>query len=356
MNKKLLALLLLIAAMFLFAACREDEDPAPDVGAGDYEAYTEPGDDMPPTDGAAAAFEMPSNVRLIMATGGVAGTYYPLGGAMASVINNYTDIHVSITSSGASADNVQQIGLGDAHVAIVQNDVMYYAFTGTSIWEGQPPVTNMATLMSLYPETIHIVTLADSGIYSVSDLVGQRVSVGALGSGVAANASQVLAAYGLTIDDLNVFHLNFADSASAMQDFNLDAFFVTAATPNTAVRELSHNRDLRIVPLSEEGINSLMSDYNFYVRVEVTNDEIDGYSFVTDPVPTVAVQATLIASTDLDDAVAYHIVRSLIENQREVAEGHARGAYISPFNAVQSISVNLHPGALRFFEGLGILD
>jgi len=320
MKKQVLYLLLLLSAVLVFAACDGEG------GGGD---------------------------RLIMATGGVAGTYYPFGGAMSTVINNHTDLNITITSSGASADNIQQIAAGDAQIAIVQNDVMGYAFTGTEIWTGDP-VTNIATLMSLYPETVQIVVLADSDIHSVTDLAGQRVSVGALGSGVAANANQVLTAYGMTTEDFTRFDLNFADSASAMQDLNLDAFFVTAATPNTAVRELEYSRDLRLIPISEAAIQSMMTAHPFFVRVTVTDAD---YDFITTPIETVAVQATLIACTDsVSEQAAYDIVRALIENQAEVTEGHARGAYISLHNAVQSVSVDFHPGARRFFEEQGVLN
>ena len=319
--KKIYALLLLIPAMFLLASCGEGVE---------------------------------GQVRLIMATGGVAGTYYPLGGAMATVINAHNeDIDVTITSTGASADNIRQLGQGDAHIAIVQNDVMYYAFTGTEIWSAEAPITNIATLMSLYPETVQIVVLADSDIHSVADLAGQRVSVGAMGSGVMANATQILAAYGLTMADITPQHLGFADSAAAMHDFNIDAFFVTAATPNTAIYELGRNRDLRLLPISTAGIAHLMANYDFYVVVDVTSAD---YSWITTPISTVAVQATLIARTDVSDEVAYNIVRALINHSDEVTEGHARGAYINPHNAVQSVSVDFHPGARRFFQGLGVLD
>ncbi|MCL2356888.1 MAG: TAXI family TRAP transporter solute-binding subunit [Defluviitaleaceae bacterium] len=343
MRKMLLATLFCVG--LVFAACTPTVEAPPAEGL-DI-AYT-------PETGYRAIAPRSVNARFIMATGGVAGTYYPFGGAMATVINNNSGLNVTITSSGASADNVNQIAEGDTDIAIVQNDVMYYAFTGTSIWSDRPPVRNMGTLMSLYPETVQIVVLANSDIHSVSDLAGHRVSVGALGSGVMANASQILAAYGLSFDDINDFHLNFADSASAMQDFNIDAFFVTAATPNTAVAELSRNRDLRILPLSQQGIDNLMGEYNFYVRVTVTSDD---YDFVTEPVETVAVQATLVASLDtVSDDEAFEIVRSLIQNQPAVFAGHARGAYMSLENAVQSISVPFHPGALQFFQEAGILD
>jgi len=294
-----------------------------------------------------------TQTRLIMATGGTAGTYYPLGGAMAGVLNNHTDMQITVNASGASADNIQQIGRGDTHIAFAQNDVMYYAFTGTSIWSATAPVTNLATLMTLYPETIQIVVEANSGIYSVYELAGRRVSVGDIGSGVNANATQVLAAHGLTMNDINEFNLNFGQSADALRDGTIDAFFVTAATPNTAINELATGRDLRLLSLDDAVIANLIADYPFYVRVVVDSSD---YTWITAPVVTVAVQATLIASTDMDDDIAYNIVRTLIERSNEVAQGHARGAYISPENAVQSVSVPFHPGAERFFREIGALS
>lgn len=289
--------------------------------------------------------------HLNMATGGVAGTYYPLGGAMATVIGDRTDLNITVMASGASADNIQQLGIGDAHIAIAQNDVMSYAFHGTGIWEGNDPVTNLATIMSLYPETVHIVVRADSSFYSVADLYGMRVSTGAIGSGVEANAMQVLAAYGITINDITPSHLGFQDSADAMQDNVIDAFFVTSATPNTAVDTLSFAVDLRILELSESVINHLLNTYGFYVRDVVTSEQ---YTWLTAPVNTVAVQATLVATTDLDEQIVYDILQALFEGQAEI--GHARAQEFTLESAVQSISVDLHPGAVRFFTERGVLD
>jgi len=292
------------------------------------------------------------STRLIMATGGTAGTYYPLGGAMAAVINSHTDVQVTVNASGASADNIQQLAAGDAHIALAQNDVMYYAFTGTGMWAERPSVTSLATLMTLYPETVHVIVAADSGIYSVEDLAGARVSIGDVGSGVEANAIHVLGVHGLSVDDIRVNNLGFSASADAMRDRVIDAFFVTSASPNTAVMDLATSRDLRILSIAEDKIQSLLDAHQFYARITLTSSD---YSFLTEPVNTVAVQATLVTSTALDEQVAYDIVRALIENAGAVEEGHARGAYLLPENAVQSISVDLHPGALRFFQEIGAI-
>ena len=291
-----------------------------------------------------------AGTQLNMATGGATGTYYPLGGAMAAVIGDRTNINITVMASGASADNIQQLSVGDAHIALAQNDVMYYAFTGTGIW-ATPPVTNLATIMTLYPETVHIIVRADSGLYSIADLAGQRVSIGAIGSGVEANALQLLAAYGLTTDDIAVNNLGFGDSADALQDGVIDAFFVTSATPNTAVDSLSTSVDLRVLGLSDAAINHLLTTYDFYDLYVVNSDS---YSWVQTPVNTVAVQATLVTTTNLDEQVVYDILTALFEGQSEI--GHARGQEFTLQSAVQAISVDLHPGAVRFFTARGALD
>ena len=344
--KKLLLIIMVLILAFALTACGDNNQPPPPPPP------AENGDENGNGDEDGAFDPMGPNLRLNFATGGVAGTYYPLGGAMAVVINDRTNLNITVMSSGASADNIQQLGVGDAQMAIAQNDVMSYAFYGIEIWSERPPVTNFATLMSLYPETVQIIVLADSDIHSVADLAGRRVSIGDIGSGVEANALQVLGVYGLTVDDINREALGFGASADLMRDGGLDAFFVTAATPNTAVNELAIARDLRILNLSPAAIDQLMANYDFYVRVTVSS--ADGYAWMTDTINTVAVQATLIASLDLPDEAAYAIVRALIEGQADI--GHARGAYIRPETAVQSLSVDLHPGARKFFESIGVLD
>ena len=332
MKKRTLALL--VCAMLLFAACGS---PAPTTPPGD----TPPADTPPPAE----------TVRMIMATGGTGGTYYPFGGAMAAVINENTNMQFTVEATGASAANLRLLEAGDAHVALAQNDVMYYAFNGVGTWVEHDPITSLATLMTLYPETVQIVVDAGSGIYSVEDLAGRRVSVGDVGSGVEANARQVLAAHGITFDDIEEFNLGFGPSADAMRDGLLDAFFVTAAAPNTAVMELATARDLRILNIDEARAAALIADYPFYVRVTLTSDD---YAWLTEPVHTLAVQATLVTTIDLDEQLAYDIVRVLINYAADI--GHARGAYINAENAVSSISVDFHPGARRFFEEIGALS
>jgi len=335
MKKSLLLLFVVVMAVALvLVGCKKD----PDNGT------------TPPDDGGTPPAGQ-SDLKLIMATGGTSGTYYPFGGVLSQAINNNVDyINVTINSTGASAENIQLVASDQAQLAIVQNDVMSYAYNGTPEWTGAA-VTDQATLMSLYPEVCQIVVAADSGINTVEDLKGKKVSTGDVGSGVESNALQILAAYGLTTDDISAQHLGFGDSADQMKDRALDAFFVTAGTPNTAIMDLQTSRDVKILSLDADKIAALQADYPFYAAVTLTSDD---YSFLTEDVTTVAVQATLMCSPNLDEQAGYDIVKALIENQATIAEQHAKGAYMSKETAIEGVSVPMHSGAAKYFTEQGL--
>jgi len=155
---------------------------------------------------------------LTIATGGTAGTYFPLGGALAEIWNkNIPKMNVNATATGASAANIAMLAKGDVDVIFVQNDAAYYAFNDLEIYKGKG-TKDIRGLASLYDETVQLVALQDSGIKTVADLKGKRVSVGAAGSGVELNARQVLEAAGLSYADIKVQYLSFAESASNLKD------------------------------------------------------------------------------------------------------------------------------------------
>jgi len=330
MKKNLLLVLILALALCLcLTACGNDE-PATE-------------DDQQPVE----------STTLTMGTGGTSGTYYAFGGAIATTLNNAElGLNIQVTSSGASGENVKNIGSGAVQLAILQNDVLDYAYNGTNTWEGNDPVTNVQVLACLYPEVCQIVATADSGITSVADLAGKRVSIGDIGSGVETNAKQILAAYGLSTDDIKVQNLGFGDSADAIKNNTLDAVFITAGVPNTAVLDLATARDLVIIPVDGEEAAALMADYPFYATATITPDD---YSFLTEPVTTVAVQATLVCSTDMTEDMAYTIVKGLFDNAETLAISHEKGKYIDPAYAVQGVSIDFHPGALKYYTEVSAL-
>ncbi|MBR1694036.1 MAG: TAXI family TRAP transporter solute-binding subunit, partial [Selenomonas sp.] len=195
---------------------------------------------------------------LNIGTGGTAGTYYPIGGAMAEVLNkDIPGMNASAQSTGASVANINMLKDGSVDLAIVQNDITYYAVNGTEMFKDKK-VEGLKGIATLYPETCQAVTLESSGIKSIADLKGKKVAVGAAGSGVEANARQIMEAYGVTYNDIQVQYLSFAEAASALKDGNIDAAFLTAGYPTSAVQDIASQHKVRLLPVEASKADALI--------------------------------------------------------------------------------------------------
>jgi uncharacterized protein len=289
--------------------------------------------------------------QLIVATGGTSGVYYPLGGGVAQIISDNTDVSATAQTTGGSVENMRLLGAKEVELAFVQNDIAQYASNGTEMFEGTQ-VNNLQGLATLYNETVQIVVPENSTITSVADLEGKRVSVGAPGSGVEANTRQVLEVYGLTFDDINASHLSFGDSVSRIQDGNLDAAFLTAGAPTSAVTELSATRGVKLISIDEDKIQELIEKYPFYVQDTITSDTYPCVEETT----TVAVKAMLAVSSDLPEDFVYEATKALFDNTDHLAAINTRASSISQEDALEGLSIDLHPGAFKFFKEQGIID
>jgi TRAP transporter TAXI family solute receptor len=280
-------------------------------------------------------------------TGGTGGTYYPLGGAFANIISDETGIETNAETSGASAENMTTLKDNNAEIAFSQTDIAAYATEGKLMFESGK-IDNVQAIGTLYPETIQIVTTEKSGIKSVADLKGKKVSVGAPGSGTNPNAEQILEMYGLTFDDIDKKDLSFDESTAGIQDGNIDAAFVTAGTPTGAVEGLSATEDIVIVPIEQDKIDALIEKYPYYIQDEVPT----GTYGLAEAVPTVAVQAMLVVRDDLSEDVVYDITKAIFENLDKVT--HAKAKLIKAENALNGVGIDVHPGAQKYFDEKGI--
>ena len=291
--------------------------------------------------------------RLRFATGGVAGVYYPFGTAIATTVTERTGIPIIVQSTGASRANIQLLDAGEVEMALVQTDVMDYAWRGVNLFEADGQVRGFRTVAALYSEVCQIIVNPASGIRTVADLRGRNVSVGDVGSGVEFNARQLLGAYGITFDDINRQNLGFGASADAFRDGRIDAFFVTSGAPNPAVVDLALGRDILILNISGANADQLIASYPFYSSYIIPAGTYRGQ---TEDVMTVAVKATLVVSADLRDDTVYNLTRALFQYRSEIALGHARGNDIDPAFAVEGVGiVPFHPGAERYFREIGVM-
>lgn len=287
----------------------------------------------------------------ILATGGTGGTYYPFGGAIANIWNTKIEnMNVTAQATGASAENLRLINKGEAEYAIVQNDVMDYAYNGTDLFAGEK-LANIMTIGTLYPEVVQIAVSKDSGIKSIADFKGKRISVGDAGSGVEFNAKQIMEGYGLTFDDIKKSNLSFKESAEGIQNGTLDGCFVTAGVPNAALQELAFTAGLTLVPVDGDAAKKICEKYGYYTQTTIPGGTYKG---TDDDTPALAIKATLAVSSKLDEQTVYEMTKALFENLDELATAHAKGKEVSAKAAVTGVSVPFHPGAKKYFKEIGL--
>jgi hypothetical protein len=297
-------------------------------------------------------------VRLLsLVTGGTAGVYFPLGGAMAEIWNQrVSGVRVASQSSGASVANVQFLARGDAHLGLIQNDIAYYAEKGTEVFaepgSNRPrPISGIRGIAMLYPETIQIVTLRNKNIRTVSDLVGKKVVVGAAGSGTEANARQILSVHDIYYRMIRPDFLSFAAGVDQLRDGLTDAVFITAGVPTAAVTDVASSREIFIVPISTEALFDLRARWPFYTRQTFPAETYRG---LAGPVSTVAVMAMLVARADLPDDLVYNLTKALWENLDRMRAAHARGRDFELMKALDGMPIAVHPGAARYYSEKGV--
>lgn len=294
-----------------------------------------------------------ANKDYILATGGTGGTYYPFGGAIANIWNTKIEnMNVTAQATGASAENLRLINRGDAEFATVQNDVMDYAYNGTDMFAGEK-LANIATIGTLYPEVIQIAVSEDSGINSIADFKGKRISVGDAGSGVEFNAKQILEGYGLTFDDIKKSNLSFKESAEAIQNGTLDGCFITAGVPNAALQELAFSAGLKLIPVSGNEAATVIDKYGYYTATTIPGGTYKGSD---SDVPALAIKATLAVSKNLDENTVYEMTKALFENLTELGNAHAKGKEVSAESAITGVSVPFHPGAIKYYKEIGLMN
>ena len=284
---------------------------------------------------------------LNIGTGGTAGTYYPIGGAMAEILNKeIPGMSASAQSTGASVANVNMLGDGTIDLATVQNDIAYYAANGTEMFVDKK-VDGLEGIASLYPETCQFVTLKASGIKSLSELKGKRVAVGAVGSGVEANVRQILAAYGISYDDIDAQYLSFAEGASALKDGNVDVAVLTAGYPTASVQDIAAQNPVRLLPVEEEIADALIAQYPFYTKTVIPAGTYVGFN---EPVPSVAVMAMLVAGPTVNEELGYKVTKAIFSHLDRLQAAHAVGKQITRDSVKTGMSLPMNEGAEKYFN------
>jgi TRAP transporter TAXI family solute receptor len=285
-------------------------------------------------------------------TGGTGGTYYPLGGIIANAIS--TDkVNVSAVATNGSVANVNGIVGGSMESGFSQADINSWAATGTGIYEGKPKVEELRAIANLYPESVHIVVKKGSGVKSVADLKGKRVSLDEPGSGTLVNARAILATFGVTERDIKPEYLKQQQCAEKLKDGSLDGYFQTTGYPQGTLTELATTNGFDLVPIDGEARDKILAQYKFFAKDQIP----DGAYKDVKGVETISVGAQWVTSAKQPEALVYEITKALWSDKTRAAldAGHAKGKAIQKSTALLGVGIPLHPGAEKFYKEAGLL-
>lgn len=285
--------------------------------------------------------------NLSIATGGTGGVYYPIGGGLAEMIGRHIEGYSAVAEvTGASVENMGLIHREDSDLAIALADTVYQAYTGTGAFEGRQ-VADVRALASVYPNAVQLVALQGSGIQSLADLKGKRVSVGAPGSGTELNARALLEANGVEYSDFSVQRLNFNETADALRDGDIDAGFWSVGPPTSSILSLATTRDIQLISLTAEEIQNAVSAEPVFAPYELPANTYEGVTVATQ---TISIPNVLAVNAAMPDDLAYQITKVLFEKVDELRAIHPAANDTTVEFTMTSTPIPLHPGALRYFE------
>jgi TRAP transporter TAXI family solute receptor len=288
--------------------------------------------------------------QLSIATGGTGGVYYPMGGGLAELINAHVEGYSATAEvTGASVENMGLIATGDADIAFALADTVKQAYDGTARFEGQQLEMTRA-LASVYANMVQIVALADSGITSLEDLRGKRVSVGAPGSGTEVNAEAILSANGITYDDIEEQRLNFNETADALANGDIDAGFWSVGAPTSSILNLATTNDIVIIELTEEQFAAAQGADPTFARTTLPGGT---YEDAPSDIAVLGVPNVLVVSSEMPDDLAYAITKAMFENIADLQAVHPAANETTVEFTMSATPVPLHPGAIRYYEEVG---
>ncbi|WP_435196619.1 TAXI family TRAP transporter solute-binding subunit [Natronomonas sp. EA1] len=283
-----------------------------------------------------------TETRISWHAGGTGGTYFPLSNEFKTIVEENTDFTLQVQSTGASVENVGSLQSGDADFALIQNDVAFYAKNGEGIeaFKGNP-VKNLRGVATLYPETITIVTLADTGIETPADLEGATINTGDLGSGTQVNAVQILEALG--ISEYTEQNAGFSTAADQLKNGDIDAAFVVGGWPVGAIADLANTNDVEIVEIKGDNRQAVLDAAPFFATDTIPGGTYEGIDSKRE---TVSVQAMIATRAEMEADTVEQISAAIFDNTDDLT---IKTDFITKASAQDGMSIELHEGAQAYF-------
>ena len=278
-----------------------------------------------------------------IATGGASGPYNILGTSLAEIYAKQYGANSKTQTTGASVENLNLINQGKVEMAFVMSDALSDAVNGENSFPQK--ITTVAQIAALYPNYVQIVTSADSGIRTITDLKGKRIAVGAQNSGVEVNARTLLNGVGITYDDIKVDYLGYAEAADALKAGKLDAAFLTSGLPNSSLMELQQGFKLQLVSITPEQVAEIGKNKSYFIALNIPQGTYGN----AEDVPTAAIRNALVVRADLSDDDVHALTKTFFTSLDALKTAHQAAGEIDP-KAQNNFVAPMHPGAKRYFD------
>ena len=291
---------------------------------------------------------------ITIGTGGQTGVYYVVGQSICRLVNRGTAEHnlkCTAPSTGGSIANINAIAAGDMDMGVAQSDWQYHAYNGSSEFEGKQ-VSDLRAVFSVHGEPFTVVARADSGAETFDDLFGKRVNVGNPGSGQRATMSVVLDALGKSESDFALAsELKPAEQSAALGDNKVDAIIYTVGHPNGSIQEATSTIEAKILPVTGEAIDKLVSENPYYAKATIPGGM---YAGTDNDVETFGVKATFVTSANVSEDVVYTVVKAVFDNFDRFKGLHPAFADLKEEDMIaDGLSAPLHPGAEKYYRERG---
>jgi len=293
-----------------------------------------------------------AQTRLLMGTGGLAGVYYPIGGAIAKIITSKVKgIETTVQTSAAGMENLRLLSMKEIDMGLVQNSDAYNAFNGLLFFKDKP-IKNIRGIAVLYPQPIQIIVRADSNIKSFYDLKGKRVGVGAPGSGEETTFRRLMSVYNLTYKDMDAKLISLAEQSAQFKDRHLDAMWYVSGVPASGILDVASVLSIKLVPISGKERDDLIKMDPYFIKSTVAKGSYPG---MTADLETIASPAYLICLESLKEDDVYRMTKAMFENLNEIAASHKQGENVKLETALIGSTIPLHPGAEKFYKEKGLI-
>ncbi|MDO9507928.1 MAG: TAXI family TRAP transporter solute-binding subunit [Thermovirgaceae bacterium] len=299
-----------------------------------------------------AGAALAATIFITIGSGGVGGTYYPLGGAMAEVLSKANiDVKATSRATAASKENCRLVATDKSQIGMSMGSTLYQAVTGTEAFEpdGKLP---LEILMNMYPAPQHLVTTNRTGIKTLSDLKGKKVSVGAAGGGDQLLTLMILKEAGIDPDkDFTKLQLTQSEGVMALKDGNIDAVFWNFAAPGSAVLELAAQREVVLVPIPVDVVNKVTAKYPYLLSYTI---KAGTYPKVDTDVLTIADANYLVVKKGMDEKLSYNLIKTILENQNKFMNVTPQAVHFNPQESSLGKVAPFSPGAVKYFKEKGV--